>query len=244
MKQLRCVHRHTIDSHPKCFLTGRIKYDFRDDREWERLVGLPWWLYPDEDGNPMYRIGFFDLEVDNLKPDYGTLLTWAIKEMNGDVTAAVISRDELFTGVHDYRLVKEFLEAIKDFRILCGYYSTGFDMPYIRAKALHYGLDFPGYELTQRYDGKYFVKPEIIHWDLYYVVRNKLRLSRNSLWNATRFLGIEGKTPIDRDVWMRAKYGDPEALEEVLEHNIADVVITEKLWKRLQPFQKWNRRPA
>ncbi|KKM93421.1 hypothetical protein LCGC14_1208530 [marine sediment metagenome] len=244
VNELRCYHRHTIDSHPACFRKGLIKYDFRDDREFERMTGIPWYDSLNEDGSLAYPIGFFDLETDNLKPDYGTLLTWAIKERGGGIISSVIVRDDLFSGRGDKRLVEEFLEAIKKFRILVGYYSTGFDFPFIRAKALHYGLDFPGHTLQQRYDGKFFARPEIIHWDLYYIVRGKLRLSRNSLWNATRYLGIEGKTPISGDIWGRAKYGDPEAVAEVLKHNIADVEITERLWEKLLPYKVWTRKGA
>ena len=38
-KELRCFHRHLITEHPQCFLRGDIKYDFKDDREFERLTG-------------------------------------------------------------------------------------------------------------------------------------------------------------------------------------------------------------
>jgi len=45
-KELRCIHRHTIEEHPACFYKGLIKYDFKDDREWEKLTGIPWYQYP------------------------------------------------------------------------------------------------------------------------------------------------------------------------------------------------------
>jgi len=76
-------------------------------------------------------------------------------------------------------------------KFLVGYYSTRMDLPYMRAKALHYGLEFPGVG-------------ELYHWDLYYTVRYKLGLSRNSLANACDWLGIEGKTPIDKSVWRKS----------------------------------------
>jgi len=109
-----------------------------------------------------------------------------------------------------------------------GSHNTGFDIKYIRTKALKYGFDFPEYGT-------------IFHWDLYYTVRAKLKLHRNSLDVATNYLGIAGKTHIDWEVWGRAKFGDKVALAEVLEHNVYDVAILEKLHEKLYPFRKWIR---
>jgi uncharacterized protein YprB with RNaseH-like and TPR domain len=67
-------------------------------------------------------------------------------------------------------------------------------------------------------------------------------LSRNSLDNACDYLGIKGKTPIDKNTWRAAKYGDPKALKEVLEHNKGDVVILEKLHNKLEFSRKWIRK--
>jgi uncharacterized protein YprB with RNaseH-like and TPR domain len=222
-KELRCIHRHTIDEHPSCFAKGLVKYDWMDDREWSRVTDLPWYQFPD------YKIGYFDIEVDNLKADFGTVLTWCIKEKGGKTEYSVIKKRELMGKTHDRRVTEEFVEAMKKYKILVGYYSTRFDMPYMRTKALRHGLDFPAYG-------------EIYHFDLYYTVRNKLCLSRNSLANATEFLGIEGKTPIKRDTWRLAKYGDKTALKEVLEHNVADVEILESLHDRLDFTRKWTKR--
>jgi uncharacterized protein YprB with RNaseH-like and TPR domain len=44
-------------------------------------------------------------------------------------------------------------------------------------------------------------------------------------------------------VWRKAKYGDPAALKDVLEHNIGDVVILEALHDRLEPFSKFIKKP-
>ena len=115
------------------------------------------------------------------------------------------------------------------YKILVSYYGTGFDLKYIRSKALHYGLPFPEYG-------------EIFHFDLYYTVKSKLCLSRNSLDAACDYLGIEGKTPIKREFWREAKYGDVESLDEVVKHNIGDVEILEQLHNKLTPSAKWTKK--
>ena len=173
--KLRCVHRHTIDEHPACFARGDIKYS--NDRDFERYTGNPWYTFPE------YKIGYFDIEVDNLKADFGTVLTWAIKDKDGEVFHDSITREEIFDGIYDKRVVKSFVDKMKEYKIFVGYYSTRFDLPYMRSKALHYKLGFPGYG-------------DQYHWDMFYTVRAKLALSRNTLENACDWLGIEGKTPI------------------------------------------------
>jgi uncharacterized protein YprB with RNaseH-like and TPR domain len=221
-KKLRCVHRQDIKHHPSCFRKGLVKYS--NDREFEKITGKPWYNFPD------YKIGYFDIETTaDFNADWGTVLSWCIKDKGGDIHSSVITKKELFDGDLDKRVVKEFVDILRDYQIIIGYYSDRFDMPFMRTKALHYGFNFPGYG-------------ELYHWDLYYFVRNKLKLSRNSLANVTEFLHIEGKTPIDKAVWLKARYGDPDALALVLEHNKYDVIITELLHDKIEFTRKWLRR--
>jgi uncharacterized protein YprB with RNaseH-like and TPR domain len=214
--RIRCIHRHAVHEHPSCFLSGNV-VDKREDKSipWYKEAGL--------------KIGYLDIESDGLKADFATMLSWAIKEKDGKVYYDTVTKEELFNGTGDKRLVSTLLSTLSHFKIIVSYYGTGFDLKYIRSKALHYGLPFPEYG-------------DIFHFDLYYSVKNKLCLSRSSLANATEYLGIEGKTPLKHSVWVKAKYGDPEALALVLEHNIADVKITEELHNKLEPFSKWTRK--
>ena len=175
---------------------------------------------------PEYRIGVLDIESDGLKADFSTMLSWAIKEHDGSTVVDVISKKDLFSGNYDKKIIQSLVNEIRKYKILVTYYGTGFDIPYIRSKALHYGIEFPSYA-------------EIYNFDLYFTVKSKLKLSRSSLDSACDYLGIKGKTPIDKEYWRAAKYGDADALKEVLEHNIADVDITDKLYNKLLPFRKW-----
>jgi len=110
-----------------------------------------------------------------------------------------------------------------------GSHNTNFDVPFIRAKALHYNLE--GLEYGSAF-----------HLDLYFTIKSKFALSRKSLAVATEYFGIPGKTPIEYSVWYDAQFGEPEELAIVLEHNIADVEITEKLHDKITPYRKWLRK--
>jgi uncharacterized protein YprB with RNaseH-like and TPR domain len=224
--ELRCVHRHTLSEHPKCFAKGLVKNkeEYKNEKDFTKKTGQPWYTFSG------YRIGYFDIETaGSFDADWGTVLSWCIKDKGGKIHSSVINKEELFSGVMDKRVVEEFVERLKDYSIIVGYYSTGFDLPYMRTKALRYGLDFPGYG-------------DLYHWDLYYTVSNKLKLSRNSLDSVCDYLGIPGKTHLDKDVWRAAAYGDPKALKIVLEHNKGDVVITEQLHDKIDFTRKWLKR--
>lgn len=228
-KDLRCIHRHTIKEHPGCFRKGLVKgFDNKDKKMWYQTDGL--------------RIGYLDIETDGLYADFGTMLSWCIKTKGGSIVSSTITKDELFNGTYDQRLVEDLIRELKKYNIIITYYGTGFDLPFIRAKALHYNIPFPSFTTIEGARGGLRLEPEIYHWDLFYLVKSKLRLSRKSLDNACDYLGIKGKTDIDKDMWRKAKYGDPFSLKYVLDHNIGDVVILEELHDRLEPFKKWERK--
>jgi uncharacterized protein YprB with RNaseH-like and TPR domain len=222
LEKLLCIHRHDIDSHPGCFLNGLVKDKVA--QKYSKITGNPWYTYPG------YKIGYFDIETDNLNADYGTLLTWTVKEKGGSIFTGKITQRELFTGDSDKRVVTELVAKLKEFSIIVGYYSTGFDLPFIRTRAMIQGIDFPPY--GQPY-----------HFDLYYTVRNKFALSRNGLGRAVEVLvQDDSKTHCGYQTWARAKYGDPNALDEILEYNMQDVIVTEKLHDKIAPFATWQRR--
>lgn len=222
-KELRCIHRHTIKEHPSCFVKGLVEY--KNEKDFSKETKLPWWMYPE------YKIGFLDIESDGLKSDFSTMLTWAIKEKGGKSTFDIITKKELFEleDSADRRLVESIVREMSKYRIIVTYFGLGFDIPFLRTKALHYDIPFPDYG-------------EIYSFDLYFLVRSKLNLSRKSLENVCDYLNIDGKTPLDKTTWRKAKYGNKEALKKVLEHNISDCEISEMLYNKLINQSRWTRR--
>lgn len=180
-----------------------------------------WW-----DGK---RIGFLDIEATGLKANFGFMLSWAIKERNGPTKSDVITSDEMMSRVFDKRITKSLLDEILKYDVVVTYYGTGFDIPFIRSRAFKHNIPF-------------IPLGKVSHWDLYYQVRNKLKLSRSSLEVATKFLGIQGKNHVEEGVWLLATYGDTKSLGYVLDHNVRDVVILEKLYERFEGQVKWNKR--
>lgn len=138
IKELRCVHRHTIDTHPSCFRKGLIK---RAD----------WWRNR--------TIAYLDIETTAFQADIGLILTWCLK-YRGDkkIRFGRITKTELFDGTYDRRIVEELLEELNNVDIVVTYYGKGFDLPFLRSRVMGYGMHFPAMHTIIHWDLYYYCK--------------------------------------------------------------------------------------
>lgn len=220
---IRCIHNHTIDEHPACFLQNKVKIpealerEITDEKKYKKLTKLPWWSFPG------YEIGYLDIETDGFYADFGNMLCWCIYDKkNKNILSDVITEEDIDEDKvnPDKRIVQSLLDAMKNFKIIVGYNSKFFDVPFVRTRAAANGLSFPNYG-------------SMYHMDLYYVIKSKFRLSKNSLERACELYGIKGKNHINREIWRLARYGNEKALEYVLDHCKRDVVILSKLHDKI-----------
>jgi uncharacterized protein YprB with RNaseH-like and TPR domain len=200
----RCPHRHLLIEHLSC----RPK--------------------------PVTRIGHLDIESSGLEADAGFILTWSILDDETDevicdsITKADI--DKATNGDEDKRVVASLIAALRTFDHVTGYYSSRFDVPFIRTRALVCGLDFP--EIGALH-----------HTDVYFWARYKLKLSRNSMENVCRtILGSTEKTHFDRIIWRKASRGDKKSIAMILDHNKRDVRDLKKVYHKLLPFVRGTKR--
>lgn len=186
------------------------------------------WRHPVEfEDNENLRAAYLDIECTNLDADFGQILSYAIKPQGQvRVISALI---EARTLDDEKKLLEKFIEDIAPFNVWITYYGTGFDIPFLRARFMYHGLSFPGYGAAR-------------HIDLYYVARGRMKLTSRRLARVSEFLGIEGKTPLKGDMWVRAALGDRQALGYVLDHNIADVEVLEQVHARLEKYMRPIRR--
>jgi len=172
------------------------------------------------------RVGFLDIEASNLKANFGIVLSWCIKEEGGAISEAVIAPKEIKNEVYDKRILTELCDEMRKFDRLVTYYGGDrrFDLPFLRTRCVHFKLDFPMYK-------------EVAHSDAYTIVRNKLKLHRNSLQAACDFFGIKSKEHrLNSYIWLKCLSGNQEALDYVLKHNREDVISTEKLWEKINRY--------
>lgn len=182
-----------------------------------------------DQANPGERIGFLDIEATSLNASFGYMLSYCIKPLGGDVLKRPIEPSEVKSHSYDKRLCQQFIKDCGEFDRLVTYYGTGYDIPFLRTRCLYWNLDFP-------------TMGSVFHSDLYYSVRNKLKLYRNRLEAACNMFGIESKghrlTP---SVWQDAQTGDKKAISYVLQHNIEDVISLEALWLKLEGHYRLNK---
>lgn len=201
-----CKHRMPYQQHPSCFVKEI------------------------QEGGKNKKVGVLDIEFDNFHADFGTILTYSIKEFGKNkYYESMITKEELNSPDFDKRIVSDLIRDINKFDEIITFYGTRCDIPYIRSRALYFNLDFPFYG---------FIK----HKDVYYMVRYKLRLHRNSLDSVCRFFEISGKSHVEALLWRKARIGDKEALKKVLVHNRHDVKLTEKIYRKIVNYVRNTQR--
>jgi len=176
------------------------------------------------------RLGFFDIESSNLVADFGIMLSYAIKDGSSDkIYSSVLTPQDIKKaqfGNEDKQLVTQCLEDLAQFDRIVTYYGSRFDVPFLRARAISVGLDFPNYG-TQK------------HTDLYFIIRGRVALSSKRLENACRvLLGETNKTRIESKYWRGGVRGDEKSLAYILNHNKKDVIDLEKLYRKMINFSR------
>ena len=177
------------------------------------------------------RVAVIDIETTDFNADIGIMLSWASKTIGEDgIRSDLITKAELFNESFDRRLVESLIEEIKGHDALVTYFGTGFDNTFMRTRALIMNIPFPVYG-------------SISHYDVYFTARSKLKLHSKRLDSVARALNCRvQKTPVDISVWQKARWGNPQALKYVLDHNRADVEVLEEVYHKLRPFVKVQKR--
>ena len=179
------------------------------------------------------KIGFADIEASNLTATFGIVYTYCIKELDGNIIKRAISLDDLHSAVYDKNLIALFIEDTKQFTHLIWHYggfNRSFDVPFLRTRAVKWGLPFPEYKCL--YVG-----------DTYPILRNKFKLHSNRLETACDFFDIPSKKhKLNSDIWLLMITGNKKlmqkAIDYIMKHNIEDVISLEALWKKIAKFTK------
>lgn len=177
------------------------------------------------------RIGYLDIEANNLNGNFGFMLSWYIKRAGqNQYDYAVITKKEIFEEQFDLRLTRALLKAFKNYDVLYTHYGSDrrFDVPFIRTRAYEHSLE----EMLPE-------QAEMFIQDTYPIARNKLKLHSNRLDSIAEALGIKGvkKTPLSGKIWMLASVGNPKALEYIATHNKRDVQILERVHNKLKKIE-------
>ena len=173
-----------------------------------------------------FNPAFFDLETTNLKANFGRILCASVADMYGNVRTFRIDeppfqrarrRDDsaLAAGLRDY---------LEQFDVLIGWYSKMFDVPYLNTRLL-IGNERP-------------LRMDIMHVDpIYKAGQGSMALHSKRLDAVAKTFRLPvQKTSLDPEIWNDAADGDREAMNYVVEHCEADVLVLRYVFHILKPL--------
>ena len=159
----------------------------------------------------------FDIETSNLNADFSILMTACIKPYGRET---IVFRADDYPEwkkerANDYRIVKAVAEELRKHAIVVAHFGSGFDIPYLRAKMTKHGLE---------------PLPQMFGIDSWRIAKQNFKVSSRRLKNLADYFDIGEKELVEGGLWMKAAYnGSREAMDKIVEHNIKDVEILEKL---------------
>ena len=158
-----------------------------------------------------------DIETSNLQADFSILLTACIKPYGRE--PIVFRADEYpawnTNRANDYQITKATAEELRKHAIVVGHFSSGFDVPFLRAKMVKHGLE---------------PLPPMFGVDTWRIAKQNFKVSSRRLKNLADFYDLGEKTLVEGGLWMEAAYnGSSEAMDRIVAHNIKDVEILERL---------------
>ena len=161
------------------------------------------------------RTVFFDIEAGGLVAPFDQVICCAFKEYGKK--PYVISRKAKDTN--DKELLIKIKEELAKYDVLVGYYSLGYDKPFLSSRCLK---------------NKLRALPRQLHIDCYRIAKKLFNYTLHSkrLISICELLGIKGKTRVKPALWEDFKYqaldGKEKALKEIVNHCHYDVVVLEE----------------
>jgi uncharacterized protein YprB with RNaseH-like and TPR domain len=181
-----------------------------------------------EDGYIGYRMAFFDIEATGLSAIMGRLLCVSFADNWGNVTTRRVTDFPQTSAIDDSGLAEWARDEIEKYDILVGWFITGYDIGMINARLMRWG--------------KRLIRSDVVFLDPIYKARGGrygVKIGSSKLDNVAKFLRLpQQKTVIDWDVWALAGAGDAAALDEVVEHCEADVLVTRLAFHHFKPMLK------
>jgi len=185
------------------------------------------------------RIGFFDIESEDLSAEYGIIFCYCIRDsLTGkfyedhttlDDIRKYSSKNREKQPREDYRVVKNLIRDFRNFSRLVGHYSSRYDLPFIRSRACINNLDFMPFGSIYQSDT----------WD---ILRRKFKFRRNTLENShLQLFGFSRKDRLSLSIKHGCLRGERWAIRLTRSHCRKDVLDTEEVYNKIYNFVKHGR---
>jgi uncharacterized protein YprB with RNaseH-like and TPR domain len=178
------------------------------------------------------KVVFFDTESNSLEASWGRILCCSFVDLDGKPkTYRGDKRPYKGTDiVDDSKLVSAIKSELEQADIIVSWNGILHDIPLLNSR-----LGLAGIEPIRI--GEKFGN---FHLDLMYYVRGAShKIGGSKLDTAAKFFRVENeKTPLDGRLWQLAAAGDSKAMNEIVGHCEADVLVLRDLWPKLAPSVK------
>jgi hypothetical protein len=181
------------------------------------------------------KILYFDIEAEDLNADYGIVFNWYAMDEDGnhfedyltlDDIKKYKSQDRNVMPKEDTRIIKSIVELMSKYTRVCGHYAVGYDLPFLRTRAVIDGVDFPSYGM-------------LFQSDTWVILKKKFKLSRNSLQNGClKLLGTSRKDHLSLSIKHGCLRGEKWAINASRDHCRKDVLDLVDLFDITNRFMK------
>jgi len=169
-------------------------------------------------------VGLFDIETTGLDADFGVVLCAVVK---GWEKEPVIFRTDSkrHKPSDDSLVVGQTIDELRKYDILVAHNGVYFDKQYLNTRALRWRLP-------------QVLLPDTKIIDPVKLARTHLRLGYNSLDRLAQHFGTEHqKQDVNGQIWVKAGMdNDKEAMDEVVQHCVNDVLVLQDVMELLRPF--------
>lgn len=171
------------------------------------------------------RVAFFDLETTDLSALMGRVLCCSVAGLEGGVKTLRGDRAPYRTedAIDDSKLVVAIRDTLEQADMVVGWNSKMFDIPFLNARLAKHGE-----------------RPLRPHFNLdlmYYAGGTSMRIGSRKLDNVAKYFNfVNQKTPITWEDWQRAGAGDKNAMNQVVAHCEADILVLREAYDHLLPY--------
>ena len=171
-----------------------------------------------------FLIGIWDLECSDLRANKGVIISSDIKIYGGKHITRV-NRNLGKDGLDDKEICQEVKKDLESLGMIVSFYGLNYDRRFLNTRLLRWGLE----PLQPR-----------LHTDLCRIGFANISSTRRNLDTIGALLGIEQKkTHFDIQIWLEAAVnGEKKAIDMIVNHNVIDTEVTEKVFERLYPLIK------
>lgn len=219
--QKRCKHRHTVESHPHCFVDGHPVDGGYSPKNSQYAKALVFDLEKIPSLFALWEPGEQYVSHKNIIQE-GCIASYAAKWLYDSKTFSRSLTSKEARERNDKPLLQEFWQLVNEADILIGHNINRYDIPLMNTRFLYHGFPPPMYYRTIDT----------------YSVSGKFKFPSRSMDGINEYLGLSTKMDTNMGLWISCMNGDKDSLQYMETYNVQDVLSNEETYTTLRPWMK------